>query len=296
MSNFCSNSDTELHGFTPFNDAYEQSRIGRVQQNSSVTTNGINTSQIDRFRQGVEITTNKMTTLGTTPKIWSGNTCGFTRVNTYGQFDSYVEYSGRTSFDDKLKKFDPIQFINERDSYPYPLIFNDGPQQKEELSIEPLTIAFRKNTNEDVKNMAHMPRGFIDYGAQADQREPYFYQQQEQCDFFFLDQGGTYFGDGAQLSDKIVVPGYMSSDKDKVRPFDDTRSNGPNQPLTSLLSTTDTDLINLLNSTSMDWNLDEDLRQEYGYRSTSAGSTVYGPNMRRYGTDSLAYTNTYRGS
>lgn len=296
MAIYCNNSDTELHGFSPFNDAYEQTRIGRVQQNSSVTTDGIDTTGIDRFRQGVEISTDKMTTLGTLPKIWSGNICGFSKVNTYGQFNSYVEYSARNSFDDRLTKFSPIQFILDREFYPYPLIFNDGPQEKEELAIEPLTIAYRKNSNEDVKDMVHMPRAFIDQGNLIEQKELYYYPQSAECNYFFLDQGTTYYGDSAILANKIMVPGYKSFDHDCINPFDDTRSNGPNHPLTKLLRTSDVDLIKLLTSSSMDWNLDEDLREEYGYRSMSAGSTVYGPNMRRYGTDSITYANTTRGS
>jgi len=298
MSRACSINDTELHGFKPFNEVSELVRIQNALDLYETTSDGMNTIRIDQFRQGVDISLPKYQFIGMQPKLWSGNICGFTRVNTYGQFENYVEFTGDPSYNDEKRKFDPVSYINNYQDYPYPLAFNDGPAQGYEASLEPFTIPFRKNTNEDFKMPARGIKGaFGDFeGFEVGQSQEYYeYTTHNHCDWFFLDSGTRYIGDGA-VEDKIVIDGYVSFDEECISAFNDTRSNGPQNPLIDYLSSPDGSLISVLMSSSMDWNLDEDIRGTYTNRSTSAGYTVYGPSQRIYGTDSVSYNGWLRGS
>lgn len=296
MSRVCDIADAELHGFHPFNDSYQVQNTDIMAATYAYTRDGMDTAEVDPFRQGVEILTNRQRFVGMLPKIWSGNICGYTRINTYGQFENFVEYSGNTLFDDRLIKFDPVFYISASYEYPFPLIFNDGPQQKYEVALEPLTIIYRKNTNEIVSETAHTIRGMFEIdGFSATQLEQYYYPQPEGCNWFFLDMGDRHVGYGA-LSSSLPVQGYVSKDVSCIKPFDDTIANGPQNPMIKQLRTTNSTLINLLMSSSMDVNLDNDIREEYGYRSKSAGYDVYGPDAKRYGTDSIAFIGLTRGA
>lgn len=297
MTKVCDTLDTELHGFTPFNDAYQMQAVEVMTSVYDNTTDGMDTTAEDPFRQGVEILTNRQRFVGMLPKIWSGNICGFTKINTLGQFENFVEYSGVRSFNDTQIKFDPIAFINDSVNYPYPLIFNDGPQEKFEVGLEPLTILFRKNTNEIIAQTAHSVKGYFETdGYLAIQFEQYYYPQTEDHLTFFLDLGDRYVGDSSNLDEKLAIPGYVNIQEAVIKPFDDSAVNNANNPLIKQLRTTNPTLINLLMSSSMDLNLNNDIRDEFNTRSKSAGYDVYGPTSKIYGTDSIAYIGLTRGA
>src|SRR5690606_30726142 len=135
------NDNLPIGQFTPFNDTDKP----RIQQAIQIidAVQGYDTTQIDRFRQGVNVRLPQHLYKTTQPKIWSGRFDHQTKVITFGQARSFVEYDDSTIFREK-PEFNPVWFIEDRENYPYPIIFNDGPQQEEEASIEPFTIPMRK--------------------------------------------------------------------------------------------------------------------------------------------------------
>lgn len=128
--------------FTPFNDSPQVVYIP-----TNTGTGGIATLEIDPFRQGVEIQTNSRKFFGIQPKLWSGNDGHYTTLNIIGQARSFTEFTN-TPLWTELPIFDPVAYLSLASSYPLPIIFNDGPQQQEETTMEPISIPFKKHTNE----------------------------------------------------------------------------------------------------------------------------------------------------
>lgn len=88
----------------------------------------------------------------------------------------------------------------------------------------------------------------------------------------------------------IKIDGYVVYPQTALDMFNDTTD----EQLVERLQTTDSDMISALKD--LDYDLSEDIRGTFGKRSASAGSSVYGPNMASYGTDSIAFSNMLRGS
>jgi hypothetical protein len=88
----------------------------------------------------------------------------------------------------------------------------------------------------------------------------------------------------------IKIDGYVSYPQTLLQVFNDTRD----EQIAEQLQTTDADMLSALQD--LDYDLSEDIRGTFGKRSASAGSSVYGPNMASYGTDSIAFSNMLRGS
>jgi hypothetical protein len=88
----------------------------------------------------------------------------------------------------------------------------------------------------------------------------------------------------------IKIDGYVSYPQTALQVFNDTTD----EQLVERLQTTDSDMLSALKD--LDYDLSEDIRGTFGKRSASAGSSVYGPNMASYGTDSIAFSNMLRGS
>lgn len=190
------NDNLPIGHFTPFNDA---GRPKVVQATQISNTTQSNTLQIDRFRQGVNIRLSQHLYQTTQPKIWSGRLDHQTRITTFGQARSFVEYDDSTEFQEK-PEFDPVWYVESKETYPFPIIFNDGPQQEEEASIEPFIIPMRKkgidgpfyprgikasledgNGFDDLFGGTSRVEQFIDYNPPLDPR-------------FFLDEGQAYWG------------------------------------------------------------------------------------------------------
>lgn len=280
---------------TPFDDTLTiKSTFGL----NTVTSGGIDTRTIDPFRQGIELNTIDKFFIGIQPKLWGGSikfdgtVSHLHDTRTYGQSVSFPEFFGTPDFNDKLRIFDPVLYIELEGTYPFPLLFNKGPQQNEENIIEPLTIPFRKSTHESVGYLVRNMHGSYEDG-QNDRfgrgtiplSSFYKFGKKEETRSFF-DGGEVILGD--ILSGSIVVPGYASFTEQKIRPFSDQISE-----------------FLLTNVTS--GSLKDTLIRMSGYRTTSgfipfgqrsgaAGRDVYGFRQATVGTDSLSFIGRLRGS
>lgn len=195
--------------FFPFNDAdpFAGISLQTFNSNGAVTSvsasRGYDTSLIDRFRQGVELRTPRHVYESVQGKIWAGNLNHFVLVRTIGQARSFTEFENTPVFDDTTRKFDPVLYIESQlydVGYPYPIIFNDGPQQEEEASVEPLTIQFRKASTEG-RHVARGIKASLEEGNNFDSEDLASSRVQQFIDFsppneprFFLDEGQGYFG------------------------------------------------------------------------------------------------------
>lgn len=273
--------------FTPFDDSRQI-----VYFSTNTDTGGSDTSEIDAYRQGVEIRTNRHRFYSTQPKIWAGDINHHINVTTIGQARSFTEYKNSLLYQD-LPEFDPVAYIVLGLNYPLPIIFNEGPQQEEETSLEPITIPFRKKTTEG-PYYAHRVAGSVEDGNNLDtifkntNRTSQFFDYDDPLEqSLFLDEGQNFFGDGT-LENKIIIDGYSYARERLLRPFDDTA-------MSSIAKSTkaSSDLLAIL--LKMNINLNQDLRP-YKTRSAGANTFVYGRDSAIYGTDSIAYLGLTRGS
>lgn len=191
------NDNLPIGQFTPFNDTDKPLVQQAIQIIDAVQ--GYDTTQIDRFRQGVNVRLPQHLYKTTQPKIWSGRFDHQIRIITFGQARSFVEYDDSIIFKEK-SEFNPVWFIEDRENYPYPVIFNNGPQQEEEASIEPFTIPMRKNNNEgpfyprSVKASLEDGNGFDDLFGGTSRVEQFIDYSPPLDPRFFLDEGQSYWG------------------------------------------------------------------------------------------------------
>ena len=274
--------------FTPFDDAQTVIYIPTDED-----TGGIDTREVDAYRQGVEIRTNRQRFAGMQPKIWAGNTDHVVNVNTIGQARSFVEYENSLLFDDIRCDFDPISYIEQGPDYPLPILLNEGPQQEEEASIEPITIPFRQQSTEG-PFFAHRIAAVIGDGNDFDtvfrnaNRTSQFEDYDDPLEIrYFLDEGAALWGDG-DTDEKIITPGYTAGTERLLRPFDDTTIDDIPQSLDAA-----SDLLLVLYQMQMNQN--EDMRPART-RSANANTFVYGRDSNVYGTDSITFIGRTRGS
>lgn len=282
--------------FTPFDDR-DSVRLAGVIAISEQSGSGYGTSEIDPYRQGVEITSPHQLYRGNQPKLWSGNLSHAIRIVTYGQARSWTEYENTKIFDDQVQPFDQESYIESPETYPMPIYLNDGPQSEEEAIVEPLTIPFRKSPQEGARP-ARSPKGaledgngfdspvkaanrilqFVEYDAPLTQR-------------YFLDAGQEYVtGNSSMVSGSIRVEGYVAYNERLGTPFNDTCD----ERIVAQIDTSDSSFITALKALKIE--LDEDIRETYTQKSANAGGFTYGPEQGRYGTDSIAFIGTMRGS
>lgn len=302
----------EFNAFDDSTAGYPASnRIGAL--NESVIAiftqsgSGMDTSAFDKFRQGVEMR-RPVHVYGTTqPKLWAGNLHHRPYMyNPYGQMRSWTEFENTTQYYDNTIPFDPILYIksqnNNFNTYPYPIYFNDGPQEGEECSVEPLTIPFRLATSVGEGAFpARRPKGNLEDGnptpdiPQSNNRVLQFIEYNSPLTPNpFLDAGQEYIGAGS-IEDAIIREGYVDFILRLGDPFDDTETETIVKELEIDTATVDgQDFVAALLKLELD--LDEDIRDTYTQKSATAGYTVYGPDQARYGTDSIAYAGWGRGS
>jgi hypothetical protein len=152
--------------FFPFNDAILETdfnnafRVGLV----PITSGQINTKAFDQYRQGIEITGEQFRFLGTGPKIWAGNTDGYTNVQTIGQMLSFVEFENTKIFEERIN-YDPVLYISNSQYQEQELIFNDGPQQNKEPRIDVFSSPYLKGLDSnEANNNAHDVRASLEDG------------------------------------------------------------------------------------------------------------------------------------
>lgn len=271
--------------FTPFDDSQQ---IIYIPTNSG--SGGMDTSQIDQFRQGVEIKTNHDRFMSTQPKIWSGDFNHYVTYNPIGQARSFTEYENSQIWGD-LPEFNPILFIELGGDYPLPIVFNDGPQEEEETILEPITIPFRRNSIEG-PFFAHRVAGQIEDGNNFDtvfknsNRTSQFWEYDEPVQQrLFLDEGQAIYG---SISDGITTEGYVFGEERLIRAFDDTTLDDIQQSTSA-----SSDLMDVLLGIKM--NLNDDFRPARS-RSAGANTFIYGRDSYKYNTDSIAYIGKIRGS
>lgn len=271
--------------FTPFDDTQTPTR------DSEPTTDGYDTSAVDYYRQGIEISTNRVRFLGTQPKIWSGELDGSTEVTTYGQYVGYVDCDANglnVKFDDH-SRFDPIAYLRAGNDYPGPLEFNDGPPQDYDAVLEPFTIPFRRPTNEG-PYYAHDVHGTLEDGNDFDSlivrgssRIQQFEDLREPPQVRpFLDEGGDSIGG-------IRRDPYVSPVEKEIIPFDDSLSLSPDKRL-------GTSTALMLSAAQVGIFEGEEDMLPYAQKSACAGWSYYGPSQSRYGTDSITFGGWALGS
>jgi hypothetical protein len=270
--------------YVPFDDTQTHTRP------PSPTKSGYYTSEFDIYRQGIEITTNKFRFLGSQPKLWSGETSGFSEVVTYGQNPGAIEGNvlGLGSKFEDMPKFDPVAYLSLGVAYPLPIIFNDGPSEEGEATIEPLAIPFKKPSNEG-PYYAHAIRGSYEDGniegwvVKSTNIVEQFIDMRPGSDTrFFLDQGADYFGN-IPRDPYVADVGFVSV------PFDDAVSYSPDNKL----QTNNSIFHEVIQKGS---EMEEVDFLPYGKKSSAAGFSCYGLNSGQYGTDSIVFAGWVLGS
>lgn len=273
--------------FTPFDDSQQVIYIPTDED-----TGGSNTSEIDPYRQGVEIRTNRQRFFSTQPKIWAGDFDHAVNTNVIGQARSFVEYDNTLLYTD-LPEFNPVSYIELGPDYPLPIVFNNGPQQEEETAIEPITIPFRKNSNEG-PFFAHRVAGVIEDGNDFDTIFKNANRTTQFVDYdapmqqrYFLDEGQTVWSN--DLTTGIGSPGYISGGERTLRAFNDTTIDDIPESVRGVNTT----LLNVL--LQLDMNQNQDMRPART-KSANANTFVYGRDAAIYGTDSIAFLGLTRGT
>ncbi len=230
--------------FSPYDDSttgYPAStRIGAQPEHVIAIFNqsgsGMDTSAFDKFRQGVEMRIPKHVYGSTQPKLWAGNLLQIPRTYLpYGEARTWTEYENTTEYYDNTIPFNPVQYIksqnNNVNTYPFPIYFNDGPQEGQEAIMEPLTIPFRAATSYvEGAFPARRPKGNLEDGnptpdiPQSNNRVYQFidYNSPLTPDPY-LDAGQEYIGAGS-IEDAIIREGYVDFLLRLGDPFDDTET------------------------------------------------------------------------
>ena len=184
-------------GFSPFVD--EPFFYGKTNKNL-VTTNGIDTTAIDNFREGVNLRTYTELFRSNQPKIFfvdgvsdigalpNGNLTHQSAFFTPGQAVDFIQYTNNHLFDDahlivetrRKSGFSPmVDFLKLQKAIVvdgldanvvYPLQLNGGPQYLEEAIIEIFPLPFRLATIESPKEQSYGIFGeFLDGGDYDDE-------------------------------------------------------------------------------------------------------------------------------
>lgn len=271
--------------FIPFDDTQTKARGPRP------TTDGVDTSTWDQFRQGVDVNSDRYRFLGTQPKMWSGNLDGTTTITTYGQSQGVIENNPvklEGKFRD-LPEYNPVAYISQGSTYPLPVGLNDGLSPESEATIEPITIIAPKN-NGYAPFYPHSVVGNLEDGnsfdspiTKASSRIEQFMERSFPATTRpFQDAGG-----GGYLGPVRKDP-YLPGLERKIVPFDDTST----LQLDKQLINTSTTIKDIAAEGAQ--NIESIL--PYGKKSSTAGWSYYGSGVGQYGTDSIAFGGWSRGS
>jgi hypothetical protein len=279
--------------FTPFQDS-NKARINAAVNLSANTNPGMDTREIDSYRQGIEISSNTYRFAGSTAKIWSGNIKGCTKIQTLGQSVSFTEYEGTKIFEE-TQVYQPVNYINSTEEVYFASTVDDIPVDNVEAVIAPFTIKNRFGLNK-----GYDPQGMQGiHGVLEDGNESYYTVNPSSCIIeqfitFNDTKDNSHFNDCDNPSPKDSTENKLDRFETgtTIIPYNDTGSN----TIIRKINTTDVNFIKLIFGTTVDINLDEDIRETYGRASAAAGHTVYGPNGSECGTDSIAYIGLIKGN
>lgn len=159
-----------FYGFLPkiskeyFDDGPGEDKDKKVKPSNTdqyVFTGSINTSLIDGFRQGVEITRIKHFFAGTSPRIHAGEPGHVLKKNFYGADKNFL----KQNYYQELDYYDPIEYLLSNESVTYPIITHDS-NETENYNfngvIEPFTIrAAAAFFSIDIPFEAHSIKGLM---------------------------------------------------------------------------------------------------------------------------------------
>lgn len=282
----------------PFNDSRFQSPV----QIEKPTKEGINTFDIDAFRQGVEVRSQRDYSKGVTPRIKPGNRSYDTLASDH-QYDflifgiavSIAKTTDEIPWVENFGRFNPVYYINNRAEYPFPIYLNGGREAEFIAKMEIFTIP--DNTKENITDFPFYTRRAFGYVVGGNNRilQPEASEQVSQFinlninektnEEFFLEGGYSYNEFG------IRVDGYVSNFNSRIKPFSDVNvcdNTQTDKILISKLSFSDpTDSLKLVLENKLQINNDSDLRPN-NTKSSAAGIT-YGAFEAFVGTDSIAF-------
>jgi hypothetical protein len=248
--------------FTPFIESQTPFRV-------VAATSGLDTSAIDRFRQGVEISpVSAKRFLGSSPKMGSGNADHSFLILNYGFSIGFDDQNSGSAFSDN-EKFNPVKFLLNEQTQTYPILLNGGVAGWLDAVLQPLTIPYRtKESIPEVPFFAHRITAKIMPSASG-------------FELYETLSGISAFKDsGAYTIGNVRVEGIVGELENGIRPYDDSNQ----QPILNDCAAS-TDLMAILQTMSL--NLNGDLRP-FNARSTTKGF-VYGQYNANVGTDSIAF-------
>jgi hypothetical protein len=159
-----------FYGFLPkiskeyFDDGPGEDKDKKVKPSNAdqyVFTGSINTSLIDGFRQGVEITRIKHFFAGTSPRIHAGEPGHVLKKNFYGADKNFL----KQNYYQELDYYDPVEYLLSHESVTYPIITHDSDETENynfNGVIEPFTIrAVAALFSIDVPFEAHSIKGLM---------------------------------------------------------------------------------------------------------------------------------------
>ena len=178
--------------FQPFVDnAFHYGKTNRY----LTTSDGISTTAIDNFREGVNLRTSAELFRSNQPKVFvtdgsedldirpNGNISHETSFLTFGQAVDFVQYTGNSLFDDAhvgieasngtlnyLINIVEVVEGNLDAGAIFPIFMNGGPQFLEEAIIEPFTIPDRLPSNESSQELARGIFATLEGGGKPDER------------------------------------------------------------------------------------------------------------------------------
>lgn len=253
-------------------------------------------------RQGVELRTSADIYNSTQAKIWAGKIRrdgvieqGYpeTEMVGFGQALSFTATYFQSDFTERQIKFDPVAYVSNSLTYPFPIELNGGLPSQDTNIIEPLTIPFRLPSTEN-NYFAKGVHGTLDEGPESDglgkgnriisQFIAYYDTNIESVPF--LDEGQQIIGDP---SGAVYFPGYVPVNQGQIAPFTEKPNN-----FDLFIISASADFRTVLET--LDYSRDEDIRKTFVRKSATAGYDSYGPGMARIGTDSIAFASRLRGS
>ena len=266
---------TTTSSFEPFSDVlFEQ------KEKTSGSVPSTDTTAIDRFRQGIELQTRKQLYETIQPKIWGGTVTHSGKIShrqdywALGQAKDFTATEGTSLFTDN-PEFDPTLYLNLGISYPFPILFNGGLQEQQQAIIEVVKTPFRFPSLTNFHDEATV-KGF-NWNLFVN-----FYSPVATSSFTaFLDQGAVILASATvdyRLPDNVSTEAYADAinlTSTKYDNFDDSFKTAMNYLSQSL----------------------DDSFIPYRKKSTSAGAaSLYGMNIQKYGTDSIAFIGRAKGS
>lgn len=261
--------------FEPFSDVLLEQK-----EKTSGSVPNTDTSAIDRYRQGIELQTRAQLYETIQPKIWGGTVSYTGKLNhqqdywALGQAKDFTSVEGQTTFTDN-PEFNPVLYLNLGVQYPYPILFNGGLQEQQQAIIEVVKTPFRFPSLTNFSDEA-TAKGF-DWNQYVS-----FYSPVATSSFTaFLDQGTVVLASASvdyQLSEKTTTEAYT----DAIN-VTSTKYDSLDESFKTAMS--------YLSASSDDGFL------PYKKKSTNTGACgLYGMNIQKYGTDSIAFIGRARGS